>query len=147
MDEEIRDEFHDLPATLSSDAIFGACAGATLCVLTALAIQAIMHWKVDALQVVFVATLVGGLIGCIAGFVQYRFRKTFDNSDLGVRLGVAFAILPSLLFLVSAFAIGKGGIFVVAIGFAGIMAGAIAAGFLDRLYEAVLKHQSNNDFG
>lgn len=144
MNEQTPGELNSFPATRWSDTIFGACAGATLCTLTALVIQAVFRLKVDVLQVVFAATMLGGLIGSIAGFVQYSFRKTFDNSELGVRLGVAFAILPSLVLLVSVFEVANGTIpilFIAAMGFAGIMAGVIAGGLLDRLYENVLNRR------
>lgn len=139
-----------LPATRRSDAVFGAISGAILCALTALATSAIFQLPRPALHVALAGSIVGALIGCIVGVVHYDKRKAFDTSELGVRLGIAFAVLPSLILFVNAigFATGRGTIrLVVAAGFAGVMAGLIAGGMLDRVYETILKRRLEKNLG
>tara|TARA_R110002111_G_scaffold114317_1_gene175154 strand:+ start:114 stop:563 length:450 start_codon:yes stop_codon:yes gene_type:complete len=148
MDREIPDNIERFPATGRADAAFGASSGAILGIATALVTARLLQLPSPALHVALTGVIVGTGIGCVAGVVHHLNRESFDTSELGVRLAIAFSVLPSLILFVGAmgFANGTGSVrLVVAIAFAGVMAGLIFGSILDRVYETILQRRSGND--
>jgi len=135
------------PATPRSDSVFGVVSGSILGIATACVGAIFVQATIPMFRVALAGLVIGAAIGGITGMIKFYDRDSFNTSDLGVKLGIVFFVLPAVIQFLGAagFATGRASaILVVASAFAGLMAGLIVGSILDRVYESILRRWAQN---
>lgn len=143
-EEEISSE--RFPATCFADVLFGAVSGAILASIAGMVTTRLLVPSSPPYLSILMGAIIGAVTGAVAGSIHHSRRTTFNSSQLGVPLAIAFALIPSLILFLNAFSIAGGTSVksVAAVGFAGVMVGMLLGATLDRVYETILKRTTRD---